>query len=128
MRFFSIIISIFLLITISCSKEHLQRPDCSNLKNALLEGKPDEAENEINKICSALTDIENSRQDLNRLATAISGQCQVSAAVLCYDCINTNPAQSEIRISVTFPGGQKDKIIDISYSEDNKFLFVGMHD
>ncbi len=127
-RFFSIVIFIFLLFAAGCSKEHLQSPDCNKLKDAILAGNPDEVENEINKACATLPDPNDSKNDLTRLAATISGQCNINAVVLCYNCIYTSPAQSEIKISISSAGIQKDKIIDISFTSDNKFVFAGMHD
>jgi hypothetical protein len=126
-RLVSFILGIFLIATTSCSKDDMQPANCDKLQQSILAGNPNEVETEINRICGSLTASPDSHESLEALTSKISSQCKVTAVALCYNCIYTLPAQSEIKISVANAGIQKDKIIDITRSGD-KFIFAGMHD
>lgn len=115
------------LVAFGCKKDEMLPADCGKLQEAILAGNPDDVETEINRICSSLINAPDSHEGLKALTDKISSECKVSADTLCYDCIKTLPAQSEIRISVIAVDLQKDKIIDIIRSGD-KFVFAGMHD
>jgi len=104
----------------------MQKANCDKLQQAILAGNPDEVETEINRICESLTTSTDSEASLDNLSKAISTQCKVNAVTLCYNCIETLPEQSEIKISIVTPGSRKDKIIDIIRSGD-RFVFAGMH-
>lgn len=116
----------FIVVISGCSKDRDQSGDCNKLQQAIVSGNPDEVETEINKICVSLTGVEDSRQGLETLTNKISSFCNINAEALCYNCIYTMPGQSEIMLSFMNAGVQKNKIIDIIYS-DNKFSFRGMH-
>ena len=106
----------------------MQSVNCEKLNQAILAGNPDETEIELTKIFSGLPAGLDTDENFNNLTRAISSQCNINAVVLCHSCIETNPVESEIKLSITYPGTQKDKIIDISYSENKKYVVVGMHD
>ncbi|MEQ1800097.1 MAG: hypothetical protein ABL872_19230 [Lacibacter sp.] len=67
-------------------------------------------------------------QNIDKLTSTISGQCIITATVLCFDCIKTLPSQSEIRLSVVSGSTTVIKIIDITYTPDNRMKFRNMHD
>ena len=127
-RLLSAIIVLFLFATSGCRKDDMQRVDSEKLKQAVIAGDPDEVEIEINKILIALPANTDSEINFKNIAKAISDQSKIIAVPVCYNCIQTNPAQSEIKLSVSTSGSQKNKIIDISYSQNKKYVFVGMHD
>ena len=127
MRLLSFILVFFIIAAAGCRKDEMQPANCDKLQQSILAGNPNEVETEINRICGSLTNSTDSRESLEALADKISSQCKVSAVTICYNCIYTLPAQSEIKISVSGAGTQKDKIIDITRSGD-KFVFAGMHD
>jgi len=120
--------AILLLLTFSaCTKDDMQPANGDKLQRAILAGNPDDVETEINKVCASISQSADSENALNDLSNAIISQCKVNAAILCYNCISTLPAQSEIKISINYQGFQKNKVIDITKS-GNRFLFAGMHD
>jgi len=127
-RFFSAIIIAFFFAATGCRKDDMQRVDCDKLQQAIIAGNPDETEIELTKIFSTLPAGPDTDENLNNLTKTISAQCNINAVVLCHSCIKTNPVESEIKLSVIYSGTQKDKIIDISYAENKKYVVVGMHD
>ena len=54
--------------------------------------------------------------------------CTMNASALCFDCIQTLPSQSEIRISFDNGASTVEKTIDISYNSNNKMIFYNLHD
>jgi hypothetical protein len=126
-RFLPFILGFLIVTAASCQKDEMQPANCDKLQQAILAGNPNEVEIEINRISESLAATPDSQAGLDELNKAISAQCKVGAVTFCYNCIETLPAQSEIKISVSGGGTQKNKIIDIIRSGD-KFVFAGMHD
>jgi hypothetical protein len=110
---------------ISCKKESTTLFSCSNLTQGIRLDSATLVKNEINKICSQLTDS-TTQQKLQKLTETISSKCNINATVLCADCIQTLPTQSEIKVSFSSVGIQFSKVIDI-ISRD-PLEFAGMHD
>jgi hypothetical protein len=116
---------IFISIFISCRKEKLNSFDCSNFQKGIILDSASLVKNEINKICSRLTEP-TTQQKLQKLTETISSKCNITAIVLCSGCIYTLPAQSEIRVTFSEGGIQFSKVIDII--SRNPLAFAGMHD
>ncbi|MEJ0102037.1 MAG: hypothetical protein WDO19_05505 [Bacteroidota bacterium] len=127
-RFFSAIIIMFFFAATGCRKDDIQRVNCEKLQQAIIAGNPYETEIELTKIFSSLPPGPDTDENFKSLTKAVSAQCNINAVVLCHSCIKTNPVESEIKLSFTHAGTQKHKIIDISYSENKKYVVVGMHD
>lgn len=127
MKCLIVFISLIFVATffISCKKEPVNSFDCSNLRTGIKSGKIDLVKNEINKICAGLSEP-TVKEKLQKLAEIISSKCNMSASVLCTECIETLPPQSEIKISFTIAGTQYSKAID-TISRD-PLEFAGMHE
>ena len=117
-----------LLIATGCRKDDMQSVNCEKLQQAILAGNPYETETELNKIFSALPEGPDSDENFKSMTDAVSVRCNINAVALCHSCIETNPVESEIKLSFTYAGTQKHKVIDISYAENKKYVVVGMHD
>ena len=118
-------LSFFITVLISCKKEPVNSFNCSNLKVGIKSGKTDLVKNEINKICVNLSEP-IVKEKVKKLVEIISSKCNMSASVLCTECIYTAPPQSEIKISFTIAGTEYSKVIDI-ISRD-PIGFAGMHE
>ncbi|MEI9810896.1 MAG: hypothetical protein WDO16_25140 [Bacteroidota bacterium] len=116
------------LVLVNCRKEKIVQADCRRLQNATSTADKDEAESVINKFINSLASQTYSPQNLNNLVSAIGQQCGASATLLCFDCIQTLPSQSEIRISYPGISGPVEKTIDITYTASNKMIFHNLHD
>ncbi len=81
----------------------------------------------ISKFISSLSSQDYTEENVNKLVNAISQSCNVSATVLCFDCVETLPTQSELQISYDSSGMQIRRIIDITYDKRNKIIFSSMH-
>jgi hypothetical protein len=117
-----------LLVFAGCKKEKTSKADCERLQNAIGSGNKDEVKEVINKFIGSLPSQNYTEQNLNNLLNAIGQQCGTSAVSICFDCIDTFPSQSEIKISYFSINGPVERIIDISYNAGNKMIFRNMHD
>lgn len=57
----------------------------------------------------------------------ILNDCGLKAVGICYGCIDTLPAMSEIRISITTDSGEVIRIIDLAPDASNRFVCKNMH-
>lgn len=119
--FVSFIITITLLLA-SCKKDELTRVDCNRLKKGLL------AE-DVKMVSFALRHQlgSYSGQNINKLSESLSGRCNISVADVCFDCVHTYPAQTEIRVSIQQSGTLIKKVIDISPTDADRMRIVNIH-
>ena len=113
----------FALVLESCKKETLKPSDCDALKRDLIA-------KDVHGVIDVLGNllIIHSRENLDKLAVTVSEQCNITASKLCFNCIYTEPAQSEIKFSFSHSGTTVERVIDISYNKENKMKIVGVHD
>jgi len=125
MRYFRFAIMITGLIStlIACKKETLDNSDCDNLKEGLL---MNDTKLVTKSIGSLLTSY--SEGNLDELASKITDRCNIPATVDCFNCIKTNPPQTEMIFSFVQPGATIQKRLDISYTPDNKMKILNVHD
>jgi hypothetical protein len=126
-------LSFFLLLSAillgGCKKSSISNNACKQIKQAVVENDKELLKKEINNICAAIpvvrtaADPDGLQNSLDILVKKLNASCGVSAESLCFFCIKTLPAQSEIRITVNATV----RIIDISYNTDMKLVFVSMH-
>lgn len=119
----------FIIITllISCRRNTLN-DNCESLKDGMVANEVAAVQTAINNFIAGLPDKHYSETNIRALANRISLECNVTVEVLCFDCIQTLPSQSEIKISFNSGGGVMAKCIDLSYNADNKMTYRGMHD
>jgi len=115
------------LLMLSCKKEN-PFPTCESLTVAMKTNNVEAAKAAITQYVNSLPSQEYTRENLEKLNTALSGQCVTTAELLCFNCIYTLPAQSEIKVSIIYQGARLNKIFDITYTADNKIKVVNMHD
>lgn len=123
-RISSVLVLSVVLMT-ACKKHSSE--SCEKLKTAIATNNTQDVKGMIGQFINRLPSNDYTAQNLNNLAASLS-QCDISATVLCFDCIDTYPGQSEIRLSFTSSGSVIDKTIDVSHSpSDNKMKVVNMH-
>jgi hypothetical protein len=101
MRTISIII-LLLLLTFACKKTSL-KDNCENLKQAILSNNREMAKTAVNNIIMTLPDQNYTESNLQSLINKLNTDCHLTAEMLCYSCLYSNPPQSVIRISVSSP-------------------------
>lgn len=124
MRYFGLIVLIigFSCLLPGCQKEKLSKSECDNLKEGLL---TNDTKLVFKGIGSLMTFY--SERNLNDLASKITGRCNIPATVA-FNCVKTNPPQSEIIFSFVQQGTNIQKRLDISYTPDNKMNILNVHD
>lgn len=120
---FSAIVFSCVLAFSGCKKEDVGRVDCSSWRKGLL---TDDV-SELNKALGHLA-IAYSKANVERLAASISEQCGMAATVHCFECIKTNPPQTEIRFSFSQSGATIEKTVDLTYTPGRKIRIVKVHE
>jgi hypothetical protein len=115
------IIAILLLFT-SCRKYNLTGDECKNFKEGI---QANDKERVIKAVDHLL--IEYSNKNLDKFAAALSSECNVSATVICYSCLDSYPPQSEIKVSFTESSGVIRSIMNVSYNKRHKMIIVAVH-
>jgi len=124
MRYFRLAIIITGLISsLTACKKELNNSDCDNLRNGLL---MNDTKLVAKSIGSLLTSY--SEGNLDELASKITDRCNIPATVDCFNCIKTNPPQTEMIFSLVQAGTTIQKRLDISYTPDNKMKILNVHD
>lgn len=128
MRHFLLITIVGIFLLPACKKQQLRKPDCQQLRNGISANNKDEVKGVINGFIAGLPSQTYTEQNLNALVDAINGQCGETATMLCFDCIQTLPSQTEIRIAYSGINGPVAKTIDIIYTANNKMTFSNLHE
>lgn len=129
----------FCLLLAACnkSKDHNPAPpyiDCLSLKEGLNNNNNEQVAIEINNLCTDLLpaittgDEYGQKGNLRILAERLSKQCDLTATVLCYACVETLPPQSELSISFSRNGNNYTYIIDMTFTRQNMLRFNSVHD
>jgi len=134
------IIGIFLLMLTlfapSCNKENSPILDlnCRKLKNGIIISDQDAVGVEISKLIkdlnpkSTIDDETGHLANFDILIERINLCEDIHAELLCYCCILTYPAQSEILIKTYSKGQEVQRIIDIRTPKDGILLYRTIHD
>jgi len=108
--------------------------DCSKFKDGILNNNEQMVGNEIDQLCVDLypnitnSDPEGQQGNLYKLADRINTNCEITATVYCYNCIETNPPQSELKIELMVDTTLIVKYLDIIGTNNHMLKFAGMHE
>ena len=127
MRFLDYISILIWVFTTGCSKSGVER-NCDKLKSAIVNSDKEKARDAITAFIRHMQDRNYTDENLRKLANEIDSECDINTTVLCFDCILTLPGQSEIMLSFQSGSSTLTRVIDISYSPDNKMKFSNMHE
>jgi len=124
MKYFPLFLLLSIAMTFSsCQREEISSANCNRLREALVSKNVDQ----VNKAVAELL-ITYSKENIEELLEHISDKCGVSATLLCFECIKTNPPQSEVRFSFSQSGATVERVIDLSYTSNHKIRVVNVHD
>jgi hypothetical protein len=112
--------------TIACTKE-VPKATCQKLKSAILAEDKIQVGEQINAFIRHLNARTYTSEYLNSLTHALS-KCDLTATVLCFNCIETLPEQSEIQISLSASGTTVTRTIDITYNARNEMVYSNIHE
>lgn len=109
--------------------------DCGNLKTGIIDMDSEIVKSEVNKL---VTDLEPVRTDsdpighkenLDLLIERLNTQCDnITAELICYACIETNPPQSEILVTTDSLGTGIDRVVDILTPDDDTLYCLRIHE
>ncbi len=123
------VILAIILISVACRKDKdSATPDCQQLKTAIAADDKVAVREEIDELISKLSDRKHTRANLEALVAAMNQQCQITTTTLCYVCIYTLPAQSEIGVVVNNNGSTLTRVLDISEDQHGNMIGGNMHE
>jgi hypothetical protein len=115
------------IIFCECKKEPVNI-NCDKLSKAIIANNANTVKDVVNFYINQMASKTYSPQNLNTLAQNISSQCSVTIGTVCFDCIDTLPSMSEIRVSTNSNGSIIIRVVDISYTPSNEMIAVAVHD
>ena len=121
----------------SCKKildSNYYQVDSKNLQNGIINYNSEIVCTEIAKLLLDLKakpskeDKFGQEDNLNSLIYRINTNCdKVTAEQICYACIETNPQQSELRLSTDSSGVEVSRVLDILTPDDDILSCVRIH-
>ena len=129
-----LLVLILLAGLVSCEKKDIENIDCEIFISALSAKYETAIKEEIEKLMVDLNPIPTDEDaighsgNIQTLIGRLNSDCDnYTASLLCYACIYTHPAQSEILIEF-FYGGSKQEISILIHTPENDILrFAGVH-
>lgn len=106
-----------------CSKNDPTGNDCQELVAALAANDKNQVADELDHLL-----VSYSRANVERLALQVGSGCSISATLVCFDCIQTNPRASEIRLSFTHSNAAKVKFLEIAPDISNRMKVLAIRD
>lgn len=130
----------FALLFSSCDNSVDSKPNAwdqvnfENVKNGLINYQEDTVRFELNKVFSimkpvvAADDEFGHKNNFNLFINEFNTRtASMDMELLCYSCIKTFPAQSELSVKINIGGGILTRIINVSTPEDSSLSMIGMH-
>jgi hypothetical protein len=116
-----------LLNSTSCRKE-INDSDCQRIKSGMITNDIDAVKTVMNKFIARLSFETYTEENINKLVSMINQECDLTCSLICFDCIQTLPSQTEIRITISQSGTPVSKTMDLTYNTSNRIVFRNMHD
>jgi hypothetical protein len=110
----------------SACKKSSDTPRCEEFREKMMNNDKEAVKTIITRYIDGLSSQKYTAQNLDNLLKTINSQCGIGGEVLCFDCIETLPSQSEIVLRFSSP--TIEKVIDISYTNTNTMKFVNLHE
>lgn len=127
----TILVAYAVVFLIGCEKERDVQPvvpfSCSEFASALIERDIEKAEAEISRVLGKLNLDKGHEENLNTLLVEIDKCSDLEVVSACFECIETNPAQTEIIIAISTNGQVNNIVVDLQL-KDNKFIVANIHD
>jgi hypothetical protein len=120
-----LLLLLFGCFVMGCKKSS-DSPRCEGFRENMLNNDKEAVKTTITRYIDGLPSKKYTAQNLVTLLNAIKRQCGIQGEVLCFDCIETLPSQSEILLRFGSPSIQK--VIDITYTSANEMRFANMHE
>lgn len=123
-----LIVFISAILLFGCRKE-AENSNCVLLKEGMKVNNVQQVSKAISYFIISLPTDEYTEANINKLVQTITGSCNVTGGIYCFDCIQTLPSQTEIWLEFNDGGNTLRKTIDITYQNGTtKMKFGNMHD
>ena len=114
-----------LLAVLSCKKSGSpvnNSMDCDALKQAIETKDATMVQRQLDD----LLNLSYSEENLNAIAADISSNCDIAAKLECFDCIKTNPPQSEMSVSFVVGDPVRKFVLDLAPSTGNTIKVISV--
>lgn len=142
MRIINYVLILFFVVFISSCDNFVDNPnvdlenlDCDKLKDGIINMDSKTVKSEIDKLVIDLepsktaSDNIGHKENIDLLIKRMNTQCaNISAELICYACIKTNPPQSEILVTTDSIDTVISRVIDILTPEAATLDFVRIHE
>ncbi|MFN4312910.1 MAG: hypothetical protein ACK4E0_01360 [Chitinophagaceae bacterium] len=131
LRYASIFLTCLLLAACSRDESDVNGFSCAELQAAVVSNDLAMMKRVVEPLMASLSRPSSFAHGQNQLETvaAFLNECaSTEASLLCFECIYTLPAQSEILIKVQTGSGSLSKVVDISRDKNGVLRVVNIHD
>ena len=118
----------------SLTNHEIDTINCDKLQSGIIDINVQTVSTEVNKLLKDLkpqisgSDRFGHKENLDKLIERINSQCgEVTADLICYACIETNPPQSEILVTTDSSGTLIYRTLDIRTPDDDIMSCVNVH-
>ncbi|MBF9255347.1 hypothetical protein I2I11_18765 [Pontibacter sp. 172403-2] len=130
-KLFPLIFLTIPVLFLSCNSEYEDSFDktiiCSKLTDALIANDEDDVSVGINNLLNAQGQFNGQEKSFEKLIEQVDSCPNLQVTDSCFGCIETNPPQSEIRVTVIQNNQTVSRAIDLQNFE-NKLIFLKIHD
>ncbi len=126
------------ILQISCDSEEnkdlIQKVDCNELISGLLSYDNEKIKIEFDKITGELKPLQDTddqighKENFQKLIIELNKCDLITSELLCYACIKTYPAQTEILITIDSSEQAVKRIVDVLTPDDNSIRFNRVHE
>ncbi len=127
-----LLVLVLLAGLVSCEKQKIEPIDCEAFISGLIALDENTVKTEIEKLTvdlkpqASAEDVIGHAGNLQTLIDRLNSGCDdYTASILCYACIYTYPAQSEVLIEFFSGGSKKQVTINIHTPENDILRFAG---
>ena len=131
MRKFLVILTLCILAA-SCEKDPSNR--CEGLKGAVQTDDLATIKEIVTRLAADLrpqptaNDPDGHRDNFYTLIDRLNGECDITAEALCYACVQTLPATSEIKLTIALGTHSVVRILDVRPNQSNELICSNMHE
>lgn len=102
-------------------------PPCEEFRKSILAKDTGQVKLQMLSYIDQLTSDEYNQANLKSLATLFKNQCGYSVGEICFNCIKTNPPQTELVLTIE-SNPVVHKTFDFIESDGGKIVLLTMHD
>jgi hypothetical protein len=119
---------LFTALFYGCDKDVDPSRECDEFKSALVREDLPKVKELINQYIIQSASFTHTAENLDKLASYISRNCDITATVFCFACIDTYPGQSEIVLRFRDGIAEVVRVLDLwNKHNDDKMILRNVH-